>query len=58
MGYCNVCQSAGSVNRFGFCEICGTEHKDEAGGLLTKLAAELDEKLIEGIPASAKGGWR
>jgi len=27
MGYCDVCQSAGSVNRFGFCEICGTEHE-------------------------------
>ncbi len=27
MGFCTVCQSAGSVNKYGFCEICGTEHQ-------------------------------
>jgi hypothetical protein len=27
MGYCDACQSAGSVNKYGFCEICGTEHQ-------------------------------
>ena len=26
MGFCDVCQSAGSVNKYGFCEICGTVH--------------------------------
>lgn len=24
--YCDICQSAGSVNRWGFCEICGEEY--------------------------------
>ena len=27
MGFCDACQSAGSVNRYGFCEICGTVHE-------------------------------
>jgi len=26
MGYCDECQSAGSVNKYGFCEICGSRH--------------------------------
>lgn len=27
MDFCDECQSAGSVNRYGFCEICGTVHE-------------------------------
>ena len=26
MGFCDSCLSAGSVNTYGYCEICGTEH--------------------------------
>lgn len=26
MGYCDSCLSAGSVNSYGYCEICGAEH--------------------------------
>jgi hypothetical protein len=26
MGYCDSCLSAGSVNTYGYCEICGAEH--------------------------------
>jgi len=48
MGYCDICQSAGSVNRYGFCEICGTGHHEEASVRVLNLAkaverAELDE---------------
>ena len=25
MGFCDMCQSAGSVNVYGLCEVCGTE---------------------------------
>lgn len=40
MGYCDKCQSAGSVNRFGYCEICGTDH--DSGGSM-HLEAETVE---------------
>jgi hypothetical protein len=30
MGDCNNCFSAGSVNRWGYCEICGEEHQESA----------------------------
>lgn len=29
MNYCDMCQSAGSVNRYGYCEVCGNEHEAE-----------------------------
>ena len=29
MGYCDMCQSAGSVNRYGYCDVCGNEHELE-----------------------------
>ena len=50
MGYCDVCQSAGSVNRFGFCEICGTSH--EAGNranLVADAAQSIDLRDIQGV---------
>lgn len=25
MGFCDMCQSAGSVNTYGLCEVCGNE---------------------------------
>ena len=58
MGYCDVCQSAGSVNKYGFCEICGTGH--HAGSVrvldLAKAVeqAELDE-LRNTVKVSATG---
>lgn len=36
MGYCDMCQSAGSVNRYGYCEVCGNEH--ETGDELNMLS--------------------
>ena len=38
MGYCDVCQSAGSVNRFGFCEVCGTTHETTRADLVAESA--------------------
>jgi hypothetical protein len=58
MEYCDVCQSAGSVNKYGFCEICGTGHHDEASVRVLTLAkaverAELDElRTTETISAT------
>lgn len=49
MGYCDVCQSAGSVNRFGFCEICGSSH--EAGNradLVAEPAQTVDLRELQG----------
>lgn len=34
MGYCDSCLSAGSVNTYGYCEICGAEH-EVAGDIST-----------------------
>ncbi len=39
MGYCDVCQSAGSVNRFGFCEVCGSEHETAGADLVMEAAS-------------------
>jgi hypothetical protein len=25
---CNICFSAGSVNRWGYCEVCGEDHEE------------------------------
>lgn len=40
MGFCDMCQSAGSVNRYGYCEVCGNEHEveDELSMLSTGTA--------------------
>ena len=40
MGYCDVCQSAGSVNRYGFCEVCGTNHEAEDDLVVGPVTAE------------------
>lgn len=40
MGYCDSCLSAGSVNTYGYCEICGAEH---AAGSLS-LATLVDSR--------------
>lgn len=53
MGYCDVCQSAGSVTRYGFCEICGTGHATEAETLLMDMAAALNEESLSSISATA-----
>lgn len=53
MGYCNVCLSAGSVNKYGFCEICGTEHKGEEEKLLVGLATTADKNNNYGISGAA-----
>lgn len=42
MGYCDVCQSAGSVNRFGFCEVCGSKHKTTGADLVLETVAVTD----------------
>ncbi len=47
MGYCDTCQSAGSVNRYGYCEICGTEH--DSGGsmkMVTDMAAAAEPRSV------------
>lgn len=44
MGYCDLCDSAGSVNRYGCCEVCGNEHD-----------AEDQENLAAACPADEPG---
>ena len=58
MGYCNACQSAGSVNGYGFCEICGAEHAGGTELSLMQPAAPFDKQEITSIPATALGGGR
>lgn len=55
MGYCDMCQSAGSVNRYGFCEVCGNEHEaeDQANFILAEAAA-----IGEAARLSGGGGNR
>lgn len=53
MGYCNVCLSAGSVNKYGFCEICGSEHQGEEEMLLVGMAATVDDSDNFGISGAA-----
>ena len=53
MEYCNVCQSAGSVTRYGFCEICGTKHGAEVEKLLMDTSVTLKEEDYSGINAAA-----
>jgi len=38
MGYCDSCLSAGSVNAYGYCEICGAEH----GATVESLSPVID----------------
>jgi len=45
MGYCHVCQSAGSVNQYGHCEICRTEHRAEMRVEMPELSMVAIEKL-------------
>lgn len=40
MGYCDSCLSAGSVNTYGYCEICGTEHERD----IVAMATIIDSK--------------
>jgi len=47
MGYCDVCQSAGSVNKYGFCEICGTGHHEEASASVLDLAKEIERAAMD-----------
>jgi hypothetical protein len=54
MGYCDVCQSAGSVNKYGFCQICGTEHRISVEKLVPALVMQLEKQNIE-IPAAIRG---
>lgn len=56
MGYCNICLSAGSVNKYGFCEICGTEHKGEVEKLLVGMTATVDKDKVYGIAGAVQGG--
>lgn len=56
MGFCNVCLSAGSVNKYGFCEICGTEHVQDDERLLAGLVAALDAEDTYGIMNAVRGG--
>lgn len=53
MGYCNVCLSAGSVNKYGFCEICGSEHIGEEEMLLVGLASAVDKNDSYSISGAA-----
>lgn len=39
MGFCDMCQSAGSVNLYGFCEVCGSE-------------AELEDTVVQATEAA------
>lgn len=37
MKYCDMCHSAGSVNAYGLCEVCGNEQETED---IVSVAAE------------------
>jgi len=47
MGYCDVCQSAGSVNRFGYCEICGKGQHVDASVSVLELAKATERAEME-----------
>lgn len=36
---CDVCLSAGSVNKWGYCEICGEEFEDPGSKVISHVAA-------------------
>lgn len=46
--YCYKCESAGSVNKWGFCEICGAEYNN------TKLSDDLFKRFDYFSEASQK----
>lgn len=48
MGYCDCCLSAGSVNPYGYCEICGAEHEPsgEKRGQVVDMSAVLESAGI------------
>ena len=54
MGYCDVCQSAGSVNKYGFCEICGTGHHEEASASVLDLAKAIERAEIDELRKTDK----
>ncbi|MBI5871410.1 MAG: hypothetical protein HZB44_10750 [Actinobacteria bacterium] len=54
MGYCDVCQSAGSVNRYGFCEICGTGHHEESSVRVLDLAKAVEKAEMDGLRITDK----
>lgn len=55
MGYCDVCQSAGSVNKFGYCEICGKGHHADASVSVLDLAAATERAEVEAASMRAAG---
>jgi hypothetical protein len=46
MGYCYVCQSAGSVTKYGFCEICRTEHQTETTIRTPELSEVIEPRSV------------
>lgn len=48
MGYCDSCLSAGSVNAYGYCEICGAKHESAKQSLspVIDLNAALESASI------------
>lgn len=58
---CDVCLSAGSVNKWGYCEICGEDFEDHGskvvGGVFMSTASVLEtsdhEEVLSGIGRDA-----
>ena len=48
---CDVCMSAGSVNQWGYCEICGEDFED--AGSLVRWYGSADAATIELVEAGA-----
>ena len=50
---CDICLSAGSVNQWGFCEICGEEYEDLESlvdwQLSSTAATEYDGQVLSGM---------
>lgn len=56
---CDICQSAGSVNQWGFCEICGEDFEDpgstvvwrESAGTAVALSDHASGKISDRLAA-------
>ena len=53
MGYCDVCQSAGSVDRYGFCEICGTTHHTAKTVEMPRLVEVMEPRRVYEVSSSS-----
>lgn len=46
VGYCNACQSAGLVNKYGYCEICNTVDQTTATVRQANLSEVSNNKKV------------